>query len=346
MGVVGSSSPRDIGTFSPPFVRRRHPWLDARDQTVVIGDDLDSIMSAVLMRHLLGWRVVGFYTDYTRVWYSQGTNPAALRDAVWLDLDISRQEIRSIGHHILLTGPRDALVCHRESVNPNLLRGVTARSGSGRNGQHGEGCPCGGITFPHKYPLGTIHFLLWLYGVDIGALDALQTGLLWLPDSSWINGQSQRYRRNVVDWVNNWISHPALVSTVGRIDTAMFERRMRDVVMPAIVATGFGRGTGQVVSRHLGLGGYQCQFRDPNRSHQQIQALAEFVGSTFGWRRLVFPPPPYVSVEGTRNPVVETLATMRARFGDLEEFLRRRRVFSYVVPNGGKLNYTTGIAFR
>ena len=140
-----------------------HPWLQSRNLMLVVGDDIDSLMCATLMHHLLGWTIAGFYVDYAKVWYRSGLNVSALRDAIWLDLDISRAHIRSIGHHILLSRPDDRIPAHKESVNPNLLRGVTGRSGEGRAAEHGEACPCGGLTFPHKYPLGTIHFLLWLF---------------------------------------------------------------------------------------------------------------------------------------------------------------------------------------
>lgn len=337
------TSPHVLERFAPVSIRRRHPWLDIRDKTVVLGDDLDSVMSAVLMHHLLGWRVGGFYTDYTRVWHLSGTAARELREAIWLDVDVSQGDIRSISHHILVSSDADNLACHRQSVNPNLFRGVTAKPGSGHNADHGENCPCGGRTFPHKYPLGTVHFLLWLYAVGLGRLNALQTGLLWLPDSSWINGQSHRFRKNVADWVSNWIPHPSLVATLDRIDTARFEREMRDTVMPAIAATGFGRGTGQVASHRLRLGGYQCQFGDPNRNYPQIQALADMLSATFGWSRLVIPAPPYLVIEGKRNSVKRTLASVRRDFGSLGRFLVVQRVFSCVIPNGGKVNYTTRI---
>lgn len=311
---------------------------------MVLGNDPDSVMCGVLMHHLRGWRVVGFYTDYRRVWHPEGVDPHMLRDAVWLDLDISREEIKSIGHHILLAGDSDNLACHQESVNPNLFRGVTGRPGRGRSGEHGENCPCGGRTFPHKYPLGTIHFLFWLLGVELGNLSPLQIGLLWLPDSSWINGQSHHYRRNVLDWVRNWIPHLALIGTVDMIDTEDFEHEMRDAVFPAIEATGFGRGTGQVTSRHLRLGGHQCQFGDPNRRLGHIQALADLVARAFNWSRPEIPASTYRAVEGARNPVRYTPATVRREFGGLDRFVSSQRVFSYVIPNAGKINYTIDIA--
>ncbi|MDR7555716.1 MAG: hypothetical protein QN157_08920 [Armatimonadota bacterium] len=310
---------------------------------MVLGDDLDSVMCGVLMHHLFAWDVAGFYVDYHKVWYSHQISPRCLRNAVWLDLDVSRAEIRSIGHHILLESATGNILEHRESVNPNLFRGVTGRAGGGRARDHGEACSlCDGRTFPHKYPLGTIHFLLWLHNVDLGPVcDPFQEAFLWLPDSSWINGQ--RYPRNVHDWVRNWIPHPQLVATLSRIDTESFEETMRDRVFPAIERVGFTRGRGQVTSRHLGLGGYQCQFPDPNQCRDNLQALADLIADAFCWPRMTIPTPPYKLIEGRRNPTQYTLTNIRRMFGTLENFVRQERVFSYVIPNGGRINYTVDV---
>ncbi len=334
-----------LPSYSREMIHRKYEWLTSRSLEMVLGDDLDSIMCATLMHHLLGWQVAGFYVDYHKVWHASEVDPRTLSHAVWLDLDMSREQIKSIGHHILLSTTTDDLAAHHNSVNPNLFRGVTGRAGGGRGADHGEACTiCNGLTFPHKYPLGTIHFLLWLHHVSIGELGPAQVALLWLPDSSWINGQSHRFRRNVLDWVHNWIPHPTLVDTMDSIDTQDFERVMRDSVFPSIEAVGFGRGTGQVTSRHLGLGGHQCQFSDPNDRHDRLQALANWVADSFGWRPLNIPQPPYAVIEGSRNPVRYTLAEVRRQFGNLDNFVRRRNVFSYVIPNAGQVNYTVGIS--
>jgi hypothetical protein len=319
------------------------PWLEARDLQCVLGDDLDSVMSGVLMHHLFGWQVVGFYEKYHKIWYTNDREPSDLRNAVWLDLDISREYIKSIGHHILKGSPSDNIPAHALSVNPNLLRGVTGQIGIGSSRDHGADCVfCDGLRFPHKYPLGTIHFLLWLYNVALPTNNLPQVACLWLPDSSWINGQSQYYRLNVLDWVRNWIPHPALMSTVEQIDSEGFEHIMRDGIFPRLENIGFGRGRGQSQSRYLRLGGYQCQFANPNIDRLNIQRLADLISEIFGWRRLIIPDS-FSLLEGRRNPVAYTLAKVRGIYGGLNQFLIEEDVFSYVIPNNGMLNYSKEI---
>lgn len=51
-----------LATFEP-FV---HPHeIDG----IVIGNDLDSLLSACLLKEIFGWDVVGIY-DYSTIWYS------------------------------------------------------------------------------------------------------------------------------------------------------------------------------------------------------------------------------------------------------------------------------------
>ena len=172
-------------SFTRKSILQQHPWLESRGLPCVLGDDLDSIISGVLMHHLFEWKVVGFYEKYHRVWYLSDLTPKSLCDAVWLDLDISRRYIKSIGHHVLMERSGDHLPCHVSSVNPNLIRGVTGQPGRGSASSHGAGCLlCDGLRFPHKYPLGTIHFLLWFYDVDLSISGLQKNAFLWLPDSS------------------------------------------------------------------------------------------------------------------------------------------------------------------
>jgi hypothetical protein len=111
----------------------------------------------------------GFY-NYTTLYSDPAIDP---HECVWVDLDVYHADVSSIGHHILRPASTDRIPGHRASVNPNLLRGIDQ------------------TDFLHKYPLGTIHFLLWLHDIRIRNRRPA-TLLLWLSDSLWIN--AQRYR--------------------------------------------------------------------------------------------------------------------------------------------------------
>jgi len=301
---------------------QRFPWLNERNQEMVVGTDFDGLLSAALMHEELGWKIIGFY-DFETVWYSNGASKEQLRNAIWIDLDVYHPQVRSIGHHILKYRQNDKISHHCQSLNPNLLRGI----------YHGN--------FQQKYPLGSIHLLVWLFNYKIPH-DQLHKLLFWHPDSSWINGQAQRYRDNVNDWLHNFVPNDLMVSTFADIDTLKFEEEMQNFFFPRISQTGFERGRGQVQSRHLRLRGYQCSFEDPNRYVTQIQKMFSLISEITRWT-LPMIPQSYDSIGGTRNSPRYNYKGIREEFGDLDTFLSKMKVFSYAIPNMGEMNYTNNI---
>ncbi len=141
---------------------------------MIIGNDLDALLSAQFLQHTLGWSIAGFY-NYTTLYHDPAIDP---RECVWVDLDIYDPACGSIGHHILRPTPTDRIPGHRSSVNPNLLRGIDQ------------------TDFTHKYPLGTIHLLLWLHDVRIrnrraGDADAV-AGRLDVDQRAALSGECAR----------------------------------------------------------------------------------------------------------------------------------------------------------
>lgn len=125
-----------------------------------------------------------------------------------------------------------------------------------------------------------------------------------------------------------------------RLKSLRWKDRHRDVLYRRLKAMGVKTGRGQVESRHLKLTGYQCQFRDPNESRSMVVSLLEMGKAVFGFR---MPPLPetFVSVDGKRQPI--RYSEIREGWDDFDTFLSKERVFSYAIPNAGRVNYTTGI---
>jgi hypothetical protein len=184
----------DYGVLRTEFV-----GLFEKGRPCVISGDIDGVLSAVLMGHTLGWPVVGVYT-LNDLWVlrshlgSEGKDVELALEAanmVFLDHDVYRTGIASIGHHILQWSPETPIPLHtqgRASLNPNLLRGITKKD------------------FGRKYPFGTFHFLLacasaWGPLRDFTP-DDLVTALLLHIDSSFINAMN--YQENALDWLN-WL---------------------------------------------------------------------------------------------------------------------------------------------
>jgi hypothetical protein len=311
-------------------ILNRYPWLapHRRPELVVLGDDLDAALSAALYLHTHPTaRVVGIYHQYERIYYPARLQWEQVLGAVWLDLDIYHPACRSLGHHILRLTPADTLPGFRNSCNLNDLAGKSL------------------ATFREKYPLGTVHFLLWLYELPLPEQPDADL-LLWLADSTYLNGQSHRFRENVGRWLQIFPLPWLLAGFEREIDTLAFEQRMQQFQQQVMEPAGFARGHGQARSRHLGLSGYQCQppeTPDGTAVAAHLLRLLAFVAAQTGWtctpRQLAALSGPLRTQTGQRQQV----AVHEVAQEGLAAFLARRGVFSYVFQSASTMNYTHGV---
>jgi len=172
---------------------KKAPWLREYGHKMIIDSDLDGILSGVLLTWLWDWEIVGFY-DTRRLWLlSDHTNFLSGR-YIFVDHDIYRHNIRSIGHHMLQFSrnvPLPELTDSDAHVNPNLMRGFNFE-------EH----------FDKKYPFATVHFLLCCYD----AWGDLQRRnyripreflpLLLRPDSPLET--AAKFQTNVLEWLD-WL---------------------------------------------------------------------------------------------------------------------------------------------
>lgn len=285
-------------------ILERFPWVFEKERDMVVGTDLDALISALFMHELLGWKPIGFY-NLEEIFFEPASR---VESAVWVDLDISQAHIRSIGHHVLTFKPEPVPERLKECLNPNLERGVSMR------------------TFDRKYPLATIHLLMWLLEYEVPNKDVLRY-LLWLPDSSFIN--AQRYQVNVDEWLSTSLQFDFLAETVDEVRTRSYEEGMKDFLDSFGSSVPLPRGRGQSSSQHLGLHGFQCRFKSPSTSLSDVQKTLDVLSDLTGWQRMLIPEN-YASVRLRRN----------VHQSHLEEFLDRLDVFSYVLPNRDVINFT------
>ncbi len=289
---------------------------------MVIGNDLDSVISACYLKQRFGWDVVATY-DYATLWAAGepgfGANLAA-GAYLALDLDIYHPQIYSIGHHIIEHHHSDRLPGHARTLNPNCLRGVTVSN------------------FRRKYPLATIHFLLWLFDEEPASRDGRVA--VWLADSAYINAQSHRFADNAREWVDNYLKCGFLARTLPLVDTPDFERVLQTRLFPALAGNPLCSNSGQVVSRHLGLSGYQGQWRDPNAQRDSVLDLFGRIAKITGWNPPDLPNR-FRGVCGQRQTL--SLKEILSKYGSLDTFLESEKVFSYVFPYRDSVNFTKGI---
>lgn len=320
--------------FDRAVIFAQYPWLAPSNEPalVIMGDDLDAALSTALFLHTHPHaQLAGIYHQYTRIAFTSALSWEQLLDGLWLDLDIYHPQVRSLGHHITRLDPRETLPGFAHSCNPNALAGISHP------------------VFRHKYPLGTIHFLMWLYALELPVHPHAEA-LIWLADSAYINGQTEifkngaprtGFRWNVGDWLQIAMPLPALQRTFEALDTLEFERRM-EALQQRIARRGFVQSTGQVASKHLQLSGYQCQPQgdECEQIAPYARNLLAFIAQHTGWlvraEQLKLLGNTLSIREGHRERT--DLATVQ-RVG-LARFLEERQVFSYVFDFSQRINYT------
>jgi len=125
---------------------KKYPWLIKRDQNCILSPDSDGLLCGLFVSEYLGWKVKGFY-DGKFLILEKGISP---RDCVFLDMEIFRKGVKSIGQHMVLFN-KDQVPNNWGNFNDCL----SANNIRGYDGKH---------DFPQKYPLATIHLLLGVVG--------------------------------------------------------------------------------------------------------------------------------------------------------------------------------------
>lgn len=304
-----------------------YEWLQSNSisYNIIMGDDLDAALSTVLYLHLNPLsKVVGVYKNYCELhfskdYFSSYKNLINSSDTIWIDLDIYSNNCHSIGHHIVRYSTTEKLNGFKNSINLNelLKRSITNK-------------------FSEKYPLGTIHFLMWLYGIEI-PMNKYADKLIWLADSAFINSQSHRFRGNAKKWIENVFPVKSLIDDFNtEIESIEFEKGM-SALQNDMIQNNFSKGKGQVKSKNLRLTGFQCQSVNlPG----DIINLLDYVSNITGW---VF------KKEQIRLDKLGLVKGKRIGLGlskfleeetNLDEFLSKNKIFSYVFPYKYNINYT------
>lgn len=165
---------------------RSFPWLYERDVPCIISPDLDGVACGLLQAHTWGWRVVGTY-DGTHLCLFERPDQVAWESAVFIDMEILRKEVRSIGNHLLALDAQDSQTLAQEfphCANPNIWRGINLLE-----------------SFQRKYPFGTLPLLV-AAAVDRDPnfeINDAWLGLMLHTDSSFTNAAT--YQENALEWL-------------------------------------------------------------------------------------------------------------------------------------------------
>jgi len=127
-------------------ITTNYPWIVKENQKMVLSPDSDGLLCGLFMSYYLNWEVAGFY-DGKVLLLKKGLSA---QDCVFLDMEIFRKNIRSLGHHMVLYDKNNLppnWSNFKNCIQPNNIRNYDIAH-----------------NFPLKYPFGSIHFLLGILG--------------------------------------------------------------------------------------------------------------------------------------------------------------------------------------
>ena len=315
---------RNCGWLEKNKIIEKFPYLcnlNTNITGIVIGNDLDALLSAFVLKNKFNWNVVGIY-DLENLWFDKNLTIGEFKTLIknhqllWIDLDIYNKDIPSIGHHILEYNENDKLLGHKNSLNPNLIRGI------------------GYKNFYKKYPLGTVHFLIWLLDISI-EFNRFTKLLLWMIDSAFINGQ--RYTENVHYWLKNCVNIDFMLDSFSQVQGKAFEFEIKNMIYTKMYNIGIKQGFVQKRSKYLQLGGYQCQWKNPEKELSIINELLKLIAKE---SKLEIPhfPRKYNLIKLSRK--TGDINRIICKYKCLDNFLTKEKIFSYAITNRNVINYT------
>jgi len=159
-----------------------YPWIIKKGQNCILSPDSDGLLCGLFMSTYLDWRIKGFYDGKVML---LDKNVSA-KDCIFLDMEIFREEIRSVGHHMVQFNKNKKPSNwgnFNNCIQPNNFRNYD-----------------GYKDFRLKYPLATIHLLIGIVSSKIK---------LTIPESAicpllYVNGVFKNlfgYPENCIDWL-------------------------------------------------------------------------------------------------------------------------------------------------
>lgn len=124
--------------------------LFANNPNIVINTDIDGFLSGMFLQKYYGCRIVGFSNSWDYVWldseYERQVGENAIYKPIYIDLYVVNPDVVCIEQHIIgYDKKHNALIgSMKTKINPNLM--LCDRTFTG--------------DYFHKYPFGTIHFLI------------------------------------------------------------------------------------------------------------------------------------------------------------------------------------------
>jgi hypothetical protein len=309
---------------------------------LVISPDVDGLLSAAIVNQRCRAKVIGIYTTKHVICLGDQTSDS-LKNAIWLDHDISRPDITCVGQHLVLHDENDRLdlVC-KKSFNPNTwVKQAFYGSFQGRNGRSRD-----------KYPFGTAHLLSHAFGMDSPDPETPAFSALAHADGTWAT--TQDYQLNCKWWRENFFVHDSFLDNLSD-DYCGSEKNLKlhkGLVLDLLAANVRTRSARSAQSPLIraewqDLQGHQSpsislsmRARDPRQMLQSgIDKLESIQNVLSKYTGMTLPEFDQVSSweSGKFNPIYPN----QIERGDLNRFMKENNIFSHAFTLQSRMNYTT-----
>lgn len=171
------------------YLNKVSQWcFEDKDYGLVLSDDVDSLLTTAILNEVKGWKVQYFY-DFEHTY--KGNN--AKNEPVWCDVAILGQQ-KSFDNHITRYSASDNK--NENSVNPNLLNGVTAQN------------------YSQKY-CGSTALLVWsLYDLPLPSTELGKMVLLTID--STFKGYYSGFKTQCVHYLRDMFGFDELIEVLER----------------------------------------------------------------------------------------------------------------------------------
>lgn len=317
--------------------------LDAWDgKYIITSPDIDGFLSAAAICHhrrneLNPPEIIGIYTARHIVLFDNHSLDDA-KNAIWLDHDITHNEVLCLGQHLLRLQPSDTINRrHQDSFNPNMWYQGLAYSNC-FNGLNAQGID--------KFPFATIHYIM--AGLNIPEPSQGTTGysLLAHADSAWASGYN--YNPNCKIWKDEMFddTHRVVNDITSQNYCNPENRSIHHRMVRSLLAMGIKAASSATRQRpnipevwRVIQGNQTLSFaKNTNWDAwmDKFQNLWDYILTNMNW---IANSPSFVSsiTSGDYN------RDYPDRIHDLGDLLEAKQVFSHAVTSNSEIKYTTGI---
>lgn len=141
----------------------------AGTKKIVINTDIDGFLSGMILQKYYDCEVVGFSNSKDCIWLTPDIT--SIHKPVYIDIFINTPKTYCIDQHIVAydNAQLERILAYRTKMNPNL--DVSKRTYSGDLGHKSD--------YFHKYPFGTVHYLIALMKRDCIDVKFNDLGKMW-----------------------------------------------------------------------------------------------------------------------------------------------------------------------